>query len=67
MVGQVGSAVNAAIGTMAVGQVGLKGFGARHGDCGGRHGAGAKQKWPVSPGRLAGETVEHTGEGRGDV
>lgn len=67
VVSQVCSAVNAAIGAMTVWQVGLKGFGARHCDCGGRDGAGAKQNGPVCPGRLAGETVEHAGEGRGDV
>ncbi len=67
MVGQVRSAVNAAVGAMAVWQVGLEGFGACHGDRGGRDGAGAEQEGPVSPGRLAGEKVEHAGEGRGEA
>ncbi len=67
VVGQVRSAVNAAVGAMAVWQVGLEGFGARHGDRGGRDGVGAEQEGPVSPGQLAGETVEHTGEGRGEA
>ncbi len=44
VVGQVRSAVNAAVGAMAVWQVGLEGFGARHGDRGGRDGVGAEQK-----------------------
>lgn len=67
MVGQVCSAVNAAVGAMAVGQVGLEGFGARHGNRGWRDGVGAEQEGPVSPGRLTGETVEHAGEGRGEA
>lgn len=67
VVGQVRSAVNAAVGAMAVGQVRLKCFGARHCDRSRRDGAGPEQEGPVSPGRLARETVEHTGEGRGDA
>ena len=79
MVGQVSSTVDAAVGTVAVGQVGLEGLGARHddsclGDSGGFRGdgvavagrsMGAVQEGAAGPGRLAGEAPQHTGEGRG--
>lgn len=63
MVGQVSSAVDAAVGSMAARQVCLEGLGARHSD----HGRGwrAVQKGTASPGRLTGEAPQHTGEGRG--
>ena len=63
VVGQVCSAVDAAVGAVAAGQVGLKGLGARHSD----HGRGrrAVQEGAAGPGRLAGEAPQHTGEGRG--
>ena len=79
MVGQVGPAVDAAVGAVAVGQVGLEGLGARHdhrrragggvrrGDgvaVAGR-GRGAVQEGAAGPGRLAGEAPQHAGEGRG--
>ena len=63
MVGQVGPAVDAAVGAVAVGQVGLEGLGARHPDHG--RGRGTVQEGAASPGRLAGEAPQHAGEGRG--
>lgn len=65
MVGEVGSAVDTAVCSVAVGQVGLEGFGARHGGSGGRDGTGAQEEGPLGPVRLAVETVENAGEGRG--
>lgn len=63
MVGEVCSAVDAAVGAVAAGQVRLEGFGARHGD----HGPGrwAVQEGAAGPGRLTWEAPQHTGEGRG--
>lgn len=63
MVGQMSSAVDAAISPVAARQVRLEGLGARHSD----HGRGwrAVQKGTASPGRLTGEAPQHTGEGRG--
>lgn len=63
MIGEVCSAVDAAVGAMTAGQVRLEGFGARHGD----HGPGrrAVQEGAAGPGRLTGEAPQHTGEGRG--
>lgn len=63
MVGEVCSAVDAAVGTVAAGQVRLESFGARHGD----HGPGrrAVQEGAAGPGRLTREAPQHTGEGRG--
>ncbi len=63
MVGEVCSAVDAAVGAVAAGQVRLERFGARHGD----HGPGrrAVQEGAASPGRLTREAPQHTGEGRG--
>ncbi len=63
MVGEVCSAVDAAVGAVAAGQVRLERFGARHGD----HGPGrrAVQEGAAGPGRLTREAPQHTGEGRG--
>lgn len=63
MVGEVSSAVDAAVGAVAAGQVRLESFGARHGD----HGPGrrAVQEGAAGPGRLTREAPQHTGEGRG--
>lgn len=63
VVGQVGPAVDAAVGSVAARQVGLEGLGARHSD----HGRGwrAVQKGAAGPGRLTREAPQHTGEGRG--
>lgn len=63
MVGQVSPAVDAAVGPVAVRQIRLKSFGARHSD----HGRSwrAVQEGTASPGRLTGEAPQHTGEGRG--
>lgn len=63
MVGEVCSAVDAAVGTVATGKVRLEGFGARHGN----HGPGrrAVQEGAAGPGRLTREAPQHTGEGRG--
>lgn len=63
VVGEVCSAVDAAVGAVAAGQVCLEGFGARHGD----HGPGrrAVQEGAAGPGRLTWEAPQHTGEGRG--
>ena len=63
MVGQVSSAVDAAVGPVAAGQVRLEGLGARHSD----HGRSwrAVQEGTASPGRLTREAPQHTGEGRG--
>lgn len=62
MIGEVRSAVDAAVGSMTAGQVRLEGFGARHGD----HGPGrrAVQEGAAGPSRLTGEAPQHTGEGR---
>lgn len=65
VVGEMGPAVDTAVSPVAVGQVGLEGFGACHGGSGGRDGTGAQEEGPLSPGRLAVETVENAGEGRG--
>lgn len=63
VVGQVSSAVDATVGSMAARQVRLKGLGACHSD----HGRcwRAVQKGTASPGRLTREAPQHTGEGRG--
>lgn len=63
VVGQVSSAVDAAVGSVAARQIRLEGLGARHSD----HGRGwrAVQEGTASPGRLTGEAPQHTGEGRG--
>lgn len=63
VVGQVSSAVDAAVGPVAAWQVGLKSLGARHSD----HGRcwRAVQEGTASPGRLTGKAPQHTGEGRG--
>lgn len=63
VIGQVSSAVDAAVGSVATRQVRLEGLGARHSD----HGRGwwAVQKRTAGPGRLTGEAPQHTGEGRG--
>lgn len=63
VVGQVSPAVDAAVGSMAAGQVRLEGLRARHPD----HGRSwrAVQKRTASPGRLTGEAPQHTGECRG--
>lgn len=64
VVGQVSSAVDATVGSMAARQVRLKGLGARHSD----HGRSwrAVQEGTASPGRLTREAPQHTGEGRGE-
>lgn len=63
VVGQVSSAVDAAVGSVAARQVRLKSLGARHSD----HGRcwRAVQEGTASPGRLTREAPQHTGEGRG--
>lgn len=63
VVGQVSSAVDATVCSMAARQVRLKGLGARHSD----HGRSwrAVQEGTASPGRLTREAPQHTGEGRG--
>lgn len=63
MVGEMCSAVDAAVGAVAAGQVCLESFGARHGD----HGPGrrAVQEGAAGPSRLTREAPQHTGEGRG--
>lgn len=65
MVGQVRSAVDAAVGSVAAGQVGLEGLGARHPDHRVGRGGGAVQERAAGPARLAGEAPQHTGKGRG--
>lgn len=63
MIGQVSSAVDAAVSSVAARQIRLESLGARHSD----HGRGwrAVQEGTASPGRLTREAPQHTGEGRG--
>lgn len=63
VVGQVSSAVDAAVRSVAARQVRLESLGARHSD----HGWSwrAVQEGTASPGRLTREAPQHTGEGRG--
>jgi len=63
VVGQVRPAVDAAVRSMAAGQVRLERLGARHSDHG--RGGRAVQEGAAGPGRLAGEAPQDTGEGRG--
>lgn len=63
MVGEVCTAVDAAVGAVTCGKVGLEGFGARHGEH--RRAWCTLHKGAAGPRRLTRETAQHTREGRG--
>lgn len=63
MVGEVCPAVDAAVGSVAAGQVGLEGLGAGHSQDG-RCRVAVRER-VAGPGRLAREAPQHTGERRG--
>lgn len=63
MVGEVCTAVDAAVRAVTGRKVGLKGFGARHGEH--RRAWCAVHEGTPGPRRLTRETAQHTREGRG--
>lgn len=63
MVGEVCTAVDAAVGPVACREVSLEGFGARHGEH--RRAWCAVHEGAAGPRRLTRKTAQHTREGRG--
>lgn len=63
MVGEVCTAVDAAVSAVTGGKVSLEGFGARHGEH--RRAWCTLHEGAAGPRRLARETTQHTREGRG--
>lgn len=63
MVGEVCTAVDAAVSAVTGGKVGLEGFGARHGEH--RRALCTLHEGAAGPRRLTRETTQHTREGRG--
>lgn len=63
MVGEVRTAVDAAVGAVTGGEVGLESFGARHGEH--RRAWCTLHEGAACPRRLTWETAQHAREGRG--